>query len=106
MDALGWLAYLCLAFFVGACGQLVRVAVGLKKLHDKNASAGTKTPFDAKKFWISIVLGALAALLTAILQWSDQMQSIDREYIFTLMAAGYAGSDIIEGLMDRWSKST
>ncbi|MFV0680164.1 hypothetical protein [Ottowia sp.] len=99
MTSMQWLFYLVLAAFLGGAGQLMRVAVGLKKLYDKNAVADEKTAFDAKKFWVSIVLGALAGLMTAVIKWdgSDQFQ---QEFIFTLMAAGYAGSDIIEGLIE------
>lgn len=106
MDALGWLAYLGLALMVGACGQLVRVAVGLKKLRDKNAAEGTKTAFDAKRFWISMVLGAFAAVLAALFQSGGETHAMDRDFIFTLLVAGYAGSDFIEGFMGRQAKAT
>jgi len=104
MSALDWLTYLALAFVLGIAGQLVRVAIGLKKMHDKNIAGGQKTSFDPKKFWISIALGALAGLITAILKWDTANAPLQRDFIFTLMAAGYAGSDIIEGLIEQWTK--
>lgn len=104
MTALDWLAYLLLAFVLGSAGQLVRVAIGLKKLHDKNMLEGRKTPFDPKKFWISMALGALAGLVTAVAKWDGAHAQLQPDFIFTLMAAGYAGSDIIEGLIERWTK--
>lgn len=104
MSAFDWITYLVLAFGVGVSGQLVRVAVGFKKMHDKNLVLGEKTMFDHKKFWTSIVLGAMAGLITAIARWKGNSQ-IDPEFIFTLMAAGYAGSDIIEGLIENGFKS-
>ena len=103
MSAFEWITYLVLAFGLGISGQLIRVAVGFKKMHDKNLAQGEKTKFDHKKFWTSIVLGAMAGLVTAIAKWKGDSQ-IDPEFIFTLMAAGYAGSDIIEGLIENGVK--
>ena len=103
MSAFEWITYLVLAFGLGISGHLVRVAVGFKKMHDKNLALGEKTKFDHKKFWTSIVLGAMAGLITAIAKWKGDSQ-IDPEFIFTLMAAGYAGSDIIEGLIENGVK--
>ena len=103
MSAFEWLTYLLLAFALGTAGQLVRVAVGFKKMHDKNLATNTKTTFDSKKFWTSIVLGAMAGLVTAVVKWQGNSQ-IDPDFIFTLMAAGYAGSDIIEGLIENGMK--
>lgn len=104
MAAQDWLCYLTLAFILGVAGQLVRVAVGLKKMHDKNLADDGKTHFDAKKFWISIVLGALAGVITAVVKWDGTNGPLGQEFVFTLMAAGYAGSDIIEGMVERWTK--
>lgn len=102
MTALEWLSYLLLAFVLGAAGQLVRVAVGLKKLHDKNTAQGVKTPFDARKLWISLALGALAGMMVAISQWSRVGgTTLPPEFLLTIMASGYAGSDIIEGLIEK-----
>lgn len=99
MSAFDWITYLILAFGLGIAGQLVRVGVGFKKMHDKALASGEKTPFDHKKFWTSIVLGALAGTITAIAKWKGTSQ-IEPEFIFTLMVAGYAGSDIVEGFIE------
>lgn len=104
MSAAEWINYIILASMLGVAGQLIRVAIGLKKLHDKNSSEGKKTPFDSKKFWISIVLGGLAGLLTSIGAWDPSRETLDREFLASLMAAGYAGSDIIEGMIEKWTK--
>lgn len=101
MSAMAWISYLGLALILGVFGQLARVAMGMKKLHDKNAATGTKTPFDPKKFWISICLGGLAGVLTALSMWEGATRFLDREFLLTIMAAGYAGSDLIEGLIER-----
>lgn len=105
MAAIDWLSYLTLAFVLGIAGQLVRVAIGLKKMHDKSLAGDHKVVFDAKKFWVSIALGALAGVITAIGKWDGANGPIGQEFVFTLMAAGYAGSDIIEGLVERWTKA-
>lgn len=102
MTAPEWLAYLLLAFFLGAAGQLLRVAVGLKKLHEKNAAPGIRIPFDARKLWISLALGALAGMIVALAQWKQANGVVlSPDFLLTLMASGYAGSDIIEGLMTK-----
>ena len=106
MAATAWLAYLALALFLGVCGQLVRVAIGLKKLKEKSLASGTQSQFDAQKFWVSIALGAMAGLITAIVKWKEAELALQPDFIFTIMAAGYAGSDIIEGLIDRLPKSS
>jgi len=72
MSAFEWLTYLLLAFALGTAGQLVRVAVGFKKMHDKNLATNTKTTFDPKKFWTSIILGAMAGLITAVVKWQGE----------------------------------
>jgi hypothetical protein len=104
MSATEWLGYLLLAFLLGTAGQLVRVGIGFKKMHDKSLATKTKIPFDHRKFWTSIVLGAMAGLITAVVKWQGSSQ-IDADFIFMLMAAGYAGSDIIEGLIENGLKS-
>lgn len=106
MAAIDWLSYLTLAFLLGTAGQLVRVAIGLKKMHDKSLAGGERVPFDGKKLWVSIALGALAGLITAIWKWDGANGPFGQEFIFTLMAAGYAGSDIIEGLVERWTRAS
>lgn len=100
MSAGEWLCYVALALLLGTAGQLVRVGVGFKKLHDQHLAKGDPVPFDAQKFWTSIVLGAAAGLLTALVKWKGSA-TIELNFIFTLMAAGYAGSDIVEGLIDK-----
>ena len=50
MAAIDWLAYLTLAFLLGIAGWLVRVSIGLKKLHDKNIAEGREAPFDPKNY--------------------------------------------------------
>lgn len=101
MSATAWMGYLGLAFILGIFGQLIRVAVGLKKLYDKQSVDGEKAPFDSRKLWISIALGGLAGVLTGVVTWDVALTSIERDFILTLMAAGYAGSDVIEGLIER-----
>lgn len=89
---------------LGALGQGIRVAVGLKKFKEENtarAAADSSTePFSAGRLVISIfigfVAGALAMLIKqATLKNGDQY---DNETIITLIATGYAGADFIEGV--------
>jgi hypothetical protein len=105
MSPVDWISYLALALMLGVAGQLARVAMGLKKLHDKNVSDGGKTSFDPKKFWISIALGGLAGMLAGLVAWDESTRLLQRETLLSLMAAGYAGSDLLEGLIERWTKT-
>lgn len=104
MSAMAWLTYICLALVMGGLGQLVRVAVGLKKLRDSNALKGVPTPFDNKKFWISMVLGSLAGMVAAIAAWDASEPLLSREFLMMIVAAGYSGSDLIEGIIEKWVK--
>lgn len=101
MSAQEWLIYLTLAFGLGVLGQIFRVGVGIKKMFDKNPGGAIKEDFNANKLLISLALGAAAAVITAAIRWEPSTQTLDKEFMFTLMAAGYAGSDIIEGLIER-----
>lgn len=101
MNAAEWIDYLGLALMLGVAGQLARFTVGMKKLHDKAADDGKKVPFDNRKFWLSIVLGGLAGLLAAVGIWEPDKATLDREFLLMIMAAGYAGSDFVEGIIER-----
>lgn len=104
MDAVQWLAYISLALLLGATGQVLRVVVGLKKLHDKSAATVEKVePLNAGKLIVSILLGAGSGAVAAIAMWKPEVVShgLERDFVGALIASGYAGSDFIEGFMER-----
>ena len=97
MTANDWLVIVAFGSMFGALGQLVRAVPGLKKM-----MADPAGKFDAMRFIISLMLGAVAGALAAILLVSKNslfLANLNTQVIFTLMGAGYAGSDFIEGFM-------
>jgi hypothetical protein len=81
----------------GLLGQAARVAVGLKKTNDEAQAQKTSfaQKFDWGQLFVSLLLGAAAgaiAMFTAVKQ-------LDSQAFATLFAAGYAGSDFIEGFI-------
>lgn len=90
---------------LGALGQGIRIAVGLKKLNEENSSqaaAGSpKEPFSTSRLMISIFIGFVAGALALLLKQTMREQNngqFDKETIITLIATGYAGADFIEGI--------
>ncbi len=101
-DALLQLLY---AGALGCIGQCLRVLVGLKKLSDasKEKNLRLKTTLDFKRMIISLLIGFLAGgLALSVLGGFDYTffnGPNARQNIFAIIAAGYAGTDFIEGLM-------
>src|ERR687886_297922 len=113
MDNATVLTNLLLCGLLGLIGQGVRVIVGLKKLREEatsvadSASAAelsvSATPkaaynqlFDAKELWLSLFIGFVAGCLASFV--SDKLDLGSTEVRLGIMAAGYAGTDFIEGI--------
>ncbi len=98
MSAHDWLTALAVGMVAGAIGQLVRAIVGLSK---RMESGETKT-FEASRLVVSVLVGATAGALAAVAT-SDQLMAakVSAETMLGLMAAGYAGTDFIEGMTGR-----
>jgi hypothetical protein len=106
MQADGLLGALVLAGLMGMVGQGARTIVGLKKLHDVNASQppGNQDAFLASRMFVSLMLGFIAGVLAALaLGVKDLVGStgFSGEMLLGLIAAGYAGTDFIEGFMEK-----
>jgi hypothetical protein len=103
MTAVAWLQIVLLGIILGAVGQGARTIVGLKKLNDYNDDA---TPMSALIDWIrlliSFMIGGVAGAFAAITLVSD-IAKVPLEQLFAIAAAGYAGSDFIEGFITRIS---
>lgn len=93
---------------LGLLGQGIRMAIGLKKLSDANAQTNNKEDLNGGRLMVSLFIGFLAGALYVLVNgFSDQPDVQDGEYIgnqfvFTVIAAGYAGSDFIEGLFSTY----
>jgi len=85
-------------------GQGIRVMVGLKKKYDESIRSKKKWKeiFDARQLWISILISFLIGSVAGILGVINYMgQAITKEFIFTLIGIGYAGTDFIEGFIKK-----
>lgn len=100
------LSALMLAGLMGMVGQGARTVVGLKKLHDFNATQppDQATTFLASRLVISLIIGFIAGVLAALAIGLDKLTSAAGatvEILLGLAAAGYAGADFIEGFMSK-----
>ena len=96
------LIIIVLGAILGAVGQGVRVIVGLKKVYDEavknNIAANSLLEYRqlALSLVIGFAVGAIAGVLAAV-------NSVDAQFsksvIIAFIAAGYAGTDFIEGFM-------
>lgn len=82
-------AQLALLFGLGVLGQGVRVVLGLRKWI---ADGARRDQFDWRITVTSLVLGGAAGAVTGLVDTAP----------ITVMAAGYAGSDAIEGLFAKY----
>jgi hypothetical protein len=101
MDPIATLAFIVLGMLLGAVGQGVRVIVGIKKQFDLAGQGGTPDDwFQWKKLLfslvISLVIGGIAGSLSAIYFIGTTLSST---LLLGFIAAGYAGTDFIEGFM-------
>ncbi len=95
-----WLQIILVAGIAGAIGQGARAVVGLKKLNDVTGSPGA-TPsdvFNPSRLWVSLLIGFIAGVLSALIL-HPVSADMNSQSIIAFAAAGYAGTDFIEGLM-------
>jgi len=104
MDAWTVLSYLLLGGLLGMVGQGIRVMVGLKKKYDESLRSNKKLKdiFDARQLWISILISFLIGTIAGILGVINYIdQAITKEFLFTIIGIGYAGTDFIEGFIKK-----
>lgn len=105
MDTEQWLLQILLGGLMGMIGQGIRTLPGLKKLHDKvvvNASTFSQE-FSRSTFITSLFIGfiiGVAAIFT--LDFGGDPTKPSKEFLLGLMAAGYGGTDFIEGFSKRY----
>jgi hypothetical protein len=106
MTPIQWLEIAALGIIFGALGQGARTIVGIKKLNDYADDAGPSAALlDGMRLLISFGIGGVAGAFAAVTLITDFSKAIQLEQLFTIAAAGYAGSDFIEGFMSRISGS-
>lgn len=98
MDVYQAATYVVLGAVLGVLGQGARVIVGLKKEFDEAAVSKKSMQewFDLRELMLSLVIGAIAGGLGAVVLFG---KAVDKQLLLSLMAAGYAGTDFIEGMM-------
>jgi hypothetical protein len=105
MSVTDWINVLLLGGMLGALGQGVRAVIGLKKVNDQAALEGRKMKdmVEASTLIISLLIGFIAGAL-AIIGIVDTSAPVapDKELVLTLLGAGYAGTDLIEGFIKKY----
>lgn len=97
------LLIILIGMLLGITGQGIRIIIGLKKRNETRKDGQPVEPFSWQRLMLSllialftgIVAGVLAALNTNIEDWNPP----DKALLFSLVAAGYSGTDFIEGFM-------
>lgn len=92
----------------GMLGQGLRVVVGLKKAQEQAAANGLSFQddvFDSRRLWSSLLIGAIAGgigvfTLTTLPTFKDEAEAANK--FFALVGIGYAGTDFIEGFINRY----
>ncbi len=102
------LLQLLLGGLLGITGQGIRIVIGLKKLNEEAQAeqVSMKQLIDNSRLRTSIFIGFIAGIL-AILSLTGFTEELSaatkplKEIIMGVIAAGYAGTDFIEGFMNR-----
>lgn len=95
---------------LGALGQGIRAAVGLKKFNEDNtANTAVNKPaeeFSISRMVISLFIGFVAGALGMLIKGSGLAVKGDynAESIVTIIAIGYSGADFIEGVFNTYIK--
>ncbi len=95
---------------LGALGQGIRTAVGLKKFNEDNqAKIAENKPveqFSTSRLVISIFIGFVAGAIGMLVKGSSLSVKGDysTESIITIIAIGYSGADFIEGVFNTYIK--
>ena len=108
MSATEWMALLVLGGLVGALGQGLRAVGGWKKVYDQadQENKPFSKLFEPSTFLISLLIGFIAGALAILALSGGQTDlaasSLDRKTLFSLFAAGYAGTDFIEAFIKKY----
>ena len=108
------LNFLLLGGLLGVLGQGLRVIVGLKKIYQeaeklKTLDSGLSTKeanskvFDSKRILLSLLIGFTGGALATFTL--DGTFFSEKSHALGIVAAGYSGTDFIEGLIGKYLKS-
>jgi len=106
MELEKWISVLVFGGLVGAIGQGIRAAAGLKKLNDVASITDNslKNLFETTSLVISLIIGFIAGALGALsLQTAGSLSTaeVSGQTVITLLGIGYAGTDFIEAFMKK-----
>jgi hypothetical protein len=101
---------LLLGGLLGVAGQTLRIIVGLKKLNDdaKDQQKKFTDMIEPGRLLISLLIGFVAGLLAivAVSTFDDSFLKGDadgrKKLILGIIAAGYSGTDFIEGFVAKY----
>jgi hypothetical protein len=95
-----WLYFLGLSGTLGITGQLIRTIGGAKKVNDQAAHLGASFSdvFEWPTFLTSMATGFAAGIIAGL---SNQVEMITSQYVLSIIAAGYAGSDFITAFLKK-----
>ena len=107
MDPSNMVMQLLLGGMLGMLGQGMRVIVGLKKVHDKALQDRVEfaVVFSGAALLTSLLIGFVAGDL-AMISATELCKACTAEeckkLVIPLLAAGYAGTDFIEGFIKKY----
>ena len=105
MGTTDWVMTLILGGILGMVGQGIRVIIGLKKMNQTAAQKGKKFSdlFQGNTLGLSLLIGFIAGALAMIgVTGSMEVGNPSKELIVTILGAGYAGTDFIEGFINKY----
>lgn len=104
-----WILQLLLGGILGMVGQGLRVVAGLKKMNDqgvrdnKTFSEMFQTSAMLSSLMIGFIAGAVAVIVSVdVAKAAAASYATDKTTIVTLITAGYAGTDFIEGFVKKY----
>ena len=104
MAATEWVLTLILGGILGMIGQGIRVVAGLKKVNDQASAEGKSFNmlFQGSALGLSLLIGFIAGTLAIIgVTGGATVGNPSKELIITIIGAGYAGTDFIEGFIKK-----
>lgn len=98
-----WIITILLGGIAGLVGQGIRGALGMQKMRELSEASGqsAEAGFNPKMFLSSLLIGFTAGAMASFTLEFDSSGTIDMKTILVLVAAGYAGTDFIEGTAKR-----
>lgn len=102
------LTMILIGAILGMVGQGIRVLVGLKKMNDEASAKGLDSQdlFKSKELLLSLFIAFAIGGIAGVLASIDSLEiEFSKSVIISFIAAGYAGTDFIEGFISK-NKST